>query len=162
MGQDESWFSAAEHFASAAVEGVGHLAETAAEDTVHAFEAAGSTAEEAASMVAPELQDLPVVGAVISGGEVLYHAGAAVVDGVEGDWDGAANQSLSMSESAANVATVGLLGAAEGAWDLGNAAGGGDEHSTAHGWIHQGLEATGNALGDAAYDAVQYVEGNSQ
>jgi hypothetical protein len=43
---------------------------------------------------------------------------------------------------------------AEGAWDIGNAAFGGGEATTAHGLIDGGMHAIGDWLGDEAYKLV--------
>jgi len=120
----ESWLDAAEHAASAGLDVLGEGVQAVGEFAVNEVAAVGETA---------------------------YHAGAAVYDGVTGDWDAAANQSLSMSESALNFVTGGALGAGEAAWDTGNAAAGGDEQGTAHGTVMEELQDAGNWLGDEAY-----------
>lgn len=149
-----SWFEGVEHTLDGGLEAAGHLVESAGEDAAHAFEAAGATAEDAAKLVASDADMIPGVSEVVSVGQTAYHAGAAIGDAISGDWDGAADQSLSMAESAGNAATFGALGLAEGAWDLGNAAGGGDESTDAHHMIQSGLQAAGNWLGDTAYNLV--------
>jgi hypothetical protein len=149
-----SWFDGVEHTLDGGLEAAGHFIESAGEDAAHAFQAAGATAEDAAKLVASDADMIPGVSEVVSVAQTAYHAGAAIGDAVTGDWDGAADQSLSMAESAGNAATFGVLGLAEGAWDLGNAAGGGGESSDAHHMIQSGLQAAGNWLGDTAYNLV--------
>lgn len=149
-----SWFDGVEHTLDGGLEAAGHFIESAGEDAAHAFEAAGATAEDAAKLVASDADMIPGVSEVVSVAQTAYHAGAAIGDAVTGDWDGAADQSLSMAESAGNAATFGALGLAEGAWDIGNAAGGGGEGSDAHHMIQSGLQAAGNWLGDTAYNLV--------
>ncbi|SRR6266542_7083944 len=159
MGEEESsWSDALEHAASATVEFVGGAAETAIEGTKAAFEAAGATAGEAASFVSGDLEAVPVIGEVVSVGEVAYHAGAAIYDGATGDWNGAADQSLKMSESALNVATFGGFAAGEALWDAGNAIAGGDSSTSAHELYREGLNAAGDALGQGAYDLLNPSE----
>ncbi|HZU55984.1 MAG TPA: hypothetical protein VFA06_08980 [Actinocrinis sp.] len=149
-----SWFEGVEHTLDGGLEAAGHFIESAGEDAAHAFQAAGATAEDAAKLVASDADMIPGVSEVVSVAQTAYHAGAAIGDAVTGDWDGAADQSLSMAESAGNAATFGVLGLAEGAWDLGNAAGGGGESSDAHHMVQSGLQAAGNWLGDTAYNLV--------
>ena len=82
-------------------------------------------------------------------GQTAYHAGAAVYDGATGDWDGAASQSLSMSESAVNFLTHGAFGTAETAFDAGSG-----QADGAHDTILGGLKDAGEWLGDEAYNLV--------
>jgi hypothetical protein len=135
------------HYAAHAVEG-------ANEALSGAFEEAGVLAQDAEGLVSSEARAIPVIGEVAAVAGVAYHAGAAVYDGVAGDWDGAADQALSMSESAVGAATFGISGMIEGGWDLGNAAGGGDEETSAHGLIGGALHDAGDWLGDTAYDLI--------
>ncbi len=76
--------------------------------------------------------------------ETASHAGHAIYDGATGDWDGAAEESGEMANSALNVVTGGLLGDVEDGVD----AAGGDSH----GFIHDSLQSAGEWLGDKAYD----------
>jgi hypothetical protein len=59
-----------------------------------------------------------------------------------------------MATSAIGVATFGLSTLAEGAFDIGNAAGGGDEHTSAHGRIGEVLHDVGDSLGETVYDLI--------
>jgi hypothetical protein len=154
-GSDSSsWFDGVEHTVDGALEATGHFIESTGEQAASAFEAAGATAQDAAELVASDADVIPGVSEVASVLQTGYHAGAAIGDAVSGDWDGAADHALSMAESAGNAATFGGLGLAEGAWDLGNAAGGGGEGSDAHHMIQSGLQSAGNWLGDTAYNLV--------
>ena len=159
---ESSWGEALEHAASAGVEFIGGAAETAIEGTKAAFEAAGATAGEAASFVSGDLEAVPVIGEVVSVGEVAYHAGKAVYDGATGDWDGAADQSLRMSESALNVATFGGVAAGEAIWDAGNAIAGGDSSTSAHELFGGALKSAGEAMGDGMYDLLNPSEAGAQ
>jgi hypothetical protein len=76
--------------------------------------------------------------------ETAVHAGKAIYDGATGDWDGAAEESGEMANSALNVATGGILGDVEDGVD----AAGGDSH----GFIHDTLKDAGEWLGDKAYE----------
>lgn len=78
-----------------------------------------------------------------------YHAAAAVYDGATGDWDGAASQSLSMSESAVNFLTGGALDLGETTYDAVTG-----EADGAHDTILGGLKDAGEWLGDEAYDLI--------
>jgi hypothetical protein len=156
-----SWYEGIEHTLDGGLEAAGHAVESAGEAAKGAFEAAGATAEDAASLVASDADMIPGLSEVVSVGQTAYHAGAAIGDAVTGDWDGAADQSLSMAESAGNAATFGALGLAEGAWDIGNAAGGGGEDSDAHHMIQSGLQAAGNWLGDTAYNLINGDDSSS-
>jgi hypothetical protein len=161
---DESgggWLEGVEHVADGALEAVGHGIESAGETAVHAFEAVGTTAEDAAKLVASDADVIPGISEVVSVAQTAYHAGAAIGDAVTGDWDGAADHALSMSESAANAATFGVVGLAEGAYDLGNAAAGGGESNDAHHGIGGLLQSAGNWLGDEAYDLVHGSDDSS-
>lgn len=75
----------------------------------------------------------------------VVHAGEGVVDAVEGDWDGAADSSLSMSESAIGVATGGISEAVEMGWD---AIAGQTGLPDAHEALKDGTEAAGDLLSD--------------
>lgn len=83
--------------------------------------------------------------------ETAVHAGEGVYDAAKGDWDGAADSSLSMSESAIGVATGGLSELAETGWDA-------VAHETglptAHEALHESTQAAGNALGDGLFNLV--------
>ena len=151
---DSSWFDGIEHSVDGALELAGHAIESAGEATADAFVAAGATAEDAARMAASDLDVIPGVSEVVSVAQTAYHAGAAIGDAVTGDWDGAADQSLSMAESAANAATFGAVGLAEGAYDLYNASSGGAEGTDAHHEIAGALQTAGTWLGDETYDLV--------
>lgn len=110
-------------------------------------------------------EDLPVIGAAIGVGETAYHAVAGVGDMVEGDWDGAAHQMGSMANSAANVATGGLLGMAEAGFDAtmtgARAAGATDEEApSSENMIQRGLQSAGEWLGDKAYELVHGDDSN--
>jgi hypothetical protein len=90
----------------------------------------------------------PDVAGVVETGA---HGVDAIIHGAQGDWDKAADSSLSMSESALNVATGGIFGAAESVGDdISHALGGPDIHDA----INTGLHDAGNALGDATFDLV--------
>ena len=161
---DESgggWLEGVEHVADGALEAVGHGIESAGETAAHAFEAVGTTAEDAAKLVASDADVIPGVSEVVSVAQTAYHAGAAIGDAVTGDWDGAADHALSMSESAANAATFGAVGLAEGAYDLANAADGGGESTDAHHEIGGMLQSAGNWLGDTAYNLVNGSDDSS-
>jgi hypothetical protein len=83
--------------------------------------------------------------------ETGAHAADAIIQGAQGNWDKAADASLSMSESALNVATGGIFGAAESVGDdISHALGGPDIHAA----INTGLHDVGDALGDATFDLV--------
>ncbi|HEV2372913.1 MAG TPA: hypothetical protein VGS19_12170 [Streptosporangiaceae bacterium] len=140
--------------AEGALDATGHFIENAAEEGAKAFEAAGATAEDAANLVGSDAEAIPVLGEAVSIGETAYHAGAAIGSAITGDWDGAADHAGSMAESALSAATGGVTGMMEGAFDIGNAAGGGGEGTSAHHEIMSGLEAAGNWLGDEAYNLV--------
>jgi len=161
---DESgggWLEGVEHVADGALEAVGHGIESAGETAAHAFEAVGTTAEDAAKLVASDADVIPGISEVVSVAQTAYHAGAAIGDAVTGDWDGAADHALSMSESAANAATFGAVGLAEGAYDLANAADGGGESTDAHHEIGGMLQGAGNWLGDTAYNLVNGSDDSS-
>lgn len=157
MADDDSgssWWDGIEHVAEGALDATGHAIEWAGEETASAFEAAGATAEEAAQMAASDLDVIPGVSEVVSVAQTAYHASAAIGDAVVGDWNGAADQSLSMAESAANAATFGVVGLAEGAYDMYNASEGGGESTDAHHEVSGALQTAGNWLGDQTYDLV--------
>lgn len=124
-------------------DGVGEFAE----GTVHYV-------EEGASDVAGAAEDTPGVGAVISVGETAYHGAAAVYDGATGDWQGAQSNSMAMSEDAIGVVTGGVSKMVEGVYDLGNAATGGDDSTSAHGSLVNATTDAGNWVGDHVYDLV--------
>ncbi|HEY3872832.1 MAG TPA: hypothetical protein VGM10_31030 [Actinocrinis sp.] len=93
-------------------------------------------------------EEKPDVAGVVETGA---HAADAVVHAAHGDWDKAADSSLSMSESALNVATGGIFGAVESVGDtVSHALGGPDIHEA----INTGLHAAGDALGDGMFDLV--------
>ena len=158
---DGSWGEGLLHTAEGALEETSHFIETTAEEGAKAFEAAGASAEDAAKLVESDADMIPGVSEVASAAEVGWHAGAAVGSAVSGDWDGAADHALSMSESAANFASFGVAGLAEGAFDLGGAAAGGGEGSDAHHEILGGLKAAGDWLGDEAYNLVHGDDASS-
>jgi hypothetical protein len=90
----------------------------------------------------------PDVAGVVETGA---HAADAVIHAAQGDWDKAADSSLSMSESALNVATGGIFGAAESVGDdISHSLGGPDIHEA----INTGAHAAGDALGDGMFDLV--------
>lgn len=77
--------------------------------------------------------------------ETGEHAVEGVLDAASGNWDAAADDALSMSESALGVATMGLSKEAEKEWDkMASSAG----LPTAHEALHTATQAAGNALGD--------------
>jgi hypothetical protein len=77
--------------------------------------------------------------------ETGLHAAEGVYDAATGNWDGAADSSLSMSEAALGVATAGISTAAEAGWDA-------IAHETglpsAHDGLNHLLQDAGNAIGD--------------
>ena len=156
-----SWGEGLLQTAEGALDATGHFIENTAEEGAKAFEAAGATAEDAANLVGSDAQAIPVLGEAVSIGETAYHAGAAIGSAVSGDWDGAADHAGSMAESALSAATGGVTGMMEGAFDLGNAAGGGGEDSSAHSEIMGGLQAAGNWLGDTAYNLINGGDSSS-
>lgn len=160
-GGDSSWFEGIEHTVDGGLEAAGHFIESSGEAAAGAFEAAGATAEDAARLVASDADVIPGISEVASVLQTGYHAGAAIGDAISGDWDGAADQSLSMAESAGNAATFGGLGLAEGAVDLVNAASGGDESTDSHHLIQSALQGAGNWLGDEAYNLVHGGDSDS-
>ena len=160
-GGDSSWFEGIEHTVDGGLEAAGHFIESTGEEAVGAFEAAGATAEDAARLVASDADVIPGISEVASVVQTGYHAGAAIGDAISGDWDGAADQSLSMAESAGNAATFGGLGLAEGAVDLVNAAAGGDESTDSHHLLQSALQGAGNWLGDEAYNLVHGGDSDS-
>jgi hypothetical protein len=95
---------------------------------------------------------LSEVGEDITGvAETGLHAAEGVADAVTGNWDGAADGALSMSESALGVATGGVSELAEAGWDA-------VAHETglpsAHEALHDATQAAGNALGDGLHSLV--------
>lgn len=160
-GGDSSWFEGIEHTVDGGLEAAGHFIESTGEAAAGAFEAAGATAEDAAKLVASEADVIPGISEVASIAQTGYHAGAAIGDAITGDWDGAADQSLSMAESAGNAATFGGLGLAEGAVDLVNAAAGGGESTDSHHLLQSALQGAGNWLGDEAYSLVHGGDSDS-
>jgi hypothetical protein len=95
---------------------------------------------------------LSEVGEDIAGvAETGLHAAEGVADAVTGNWDGAADGALSMSESALGVATGGVSELAEAGWDA-------VAHETglpsAHEALHDATQAVGNALGDGLHALV--------
>jgi hypothetical protein len=92
-----------------------------------------------------------VMGDIAGVGETALHGVEGVRDAANGDWDGAADSSLSMSESAVGVATGGLSELAEAGWDAATA---GTGLPTAHEALHDATQAAGNAIGDGMFDLV--------
>lgn len=89
---------------------------------------------------------LSEIGDDIAGvAETAGHAVEGVADAVTGNWDGAADSALSMSESALGVATGGVSEALEAGWDKVAEATG---LPSAHEALHDATQAVGNALGD--------------
>jgi hypothetical protein len=92
-----------------------------------------------------------VMGDIAGVGETALHGAEGIGSAIGGDWDGAADSSLSMSESALGVATGGISELAEAGWDSVTA---GTGLPTAHEALHDGTQAAGNALGDGMFDLV--------
>lgn len=92
-----------------------------------------------------------VMGDIAGVGETALHGVEGIGNAVSGDWDGAADSSLSMSESALGVATGGVSELAEAGWDAATA---GTGLPTAHEALQQGTQAAGNAIGDGMFDLV--------
>lgn len=92
-----------------------------------------------------------VMGDIAGVGETALNAVEGVGHAAGGDWDGAADSSLSMSESAIGVATGGISELAEAGWDA-------VAHETglpsAHEALHDATQAAGNAIGDGMFDLV--------
>jgi hypothetical protein len=151
---DDGFFEGLEELGEGALHYAAHAVEGANETLVGAFEEAGVLAQDAEGLVSGEARAIPVIGEVAAVAGVVYHAGAAVYDGATGDWDGAADHSLSMSESALGAATFGVSGMVEGGWDVGNGLGGGGEETSAHGLIGGALHDAGDWLGDTAYNLI--------
>ena len=87
-------------------------------------------------------------------GGVAETAGAGVegiVDGANGNWDGAADHALSMTEGALGVATGGVFTAAESGLDaVSHAMGGPSMHDA----MNLGAQQAGGAIGDGMFDLV--------
>ncbi len=92
-----------------------------------------------------------VMGDLAGVGETVLNAGEGIGHAIGGDWNGAADSSLSMSESAIGVATGGISELAEAGWD---AATDGTGLPTAHEALHDATQAAGNAIGDGMFDLV--------
>ncbi|HEU5334183.1 MAG TPA: hypothetical protein VFU73_15490 [Actinocrinis sp.] len=117
---------------------------------LHGVESLGSAALHGAEAVgegvvhAVENEGADIVGAA-------YHGGAAIGDAISGDWDGAANEAISMSGDALGAATGGVTDLIGDGYD---AIAGATGLPSAHELVHDGTQAVGNALGDAAYNLV--------
>jgi hypothetical protein len=83
------------------------------------------------------------------------HAAEGVSAAAAGNWDGAADSALSMSESALGVATVGLSTAAEEAWDTAT-------KDTGLPTAHEGLNSVGHAVGGALGTGLENLVGDDQ
>lgn len=87
---------------------------------------------------------------VVGVAETGIHAAEGIYNAATGDWDGAADASQSMAESAIGVATGGLSELAEAGWDALKP----DDMPSAHEAIHDGLQAAGEFLGDGLHSLV--------
>ncbi|HTS96566.1 MAG TPA: hypothetical protein VMI33_08080 [Streptosporangiaceae bacterium] len=103
--------------------------------------------ESAAGEIGPE----EVVGTAEAG----LHAAAAVANAAAGNWDGAADGALSMSESALGVATFGASTALEEGWDT-------VAKDTGLPSAHEGLAAITHAGGDLLGGGVESLVGDEQ
>ena len=112
------------------------------------LDGAADQAQKAGESLIDAAVDSPV-GSLVHGAVDL---GTAVYDGATGDWDGAASHALSMSEDMLDGVTDGAFGIGEeavtGALHLGGV------DMSAHDAILGGLHQAGDALGDAAYNAI--------
>ena len=124
---------------------------------------------EVASEAIAGAEDLPVIGGVVGGVEVGIHGATAISDGLEGDWEGAADETVHAGESLLSAATGGAFGMLEGGLDMINSATGGGEDTTAHAaimamddTIAQAAVDSGVAGGvaDAVADAGEYLFGD--
>jgi hypothetical protein len=91
------------------------------------------------------------MGDIAGVGETALHGAEGIGSAIGGDWDGAADSSLSMSESAIGVATGGISELAESGWDAIA------DHTglpSAHEALHDATQAAGNAIGDGMFDLV--------
>ncbi len=103
--------------------------------------------ESAAEEIGPE----EVVGTAEAG----LHAVAGVAHAAAGDWDGAADSALSMSESALGVATLGASSAVEEGWDT-------VAKDTGLPSAHEALGALTHAGGDLLGSGVESLVGDDQ
>jgi len=117
---------------------------------LHGVESLGSTALHGVEAVGEGVVDVVEnEGEDIAG--AAYHGAKALGDAVTGDWDGAANEAISMSGDALGAATGGVTDLIGDGYD---AIAGATGLPSAHELVHDGTQAVGNALGDAAYDLV--------
>ena len=83
--------------------------------------------------------------------EVVPDAAEAVMHAAEGDWDAAADSSLSMSEAAIDVATGGVYGLITDGVDMALEAFDLPDHHTL---MNEGAQGVGEIIGDAMFDLV--------
>jgi hypothetical protein len=116
-----------------------HGVESLGSAALHGVEAVG---EGVAHVVEHEGED--IAGAA-------YHGAKAIGDAVTGDWDGAANEAISMSGDALGAATGGVTDLIGDGYD---ALAGATGLPSAHDLVHDATQAAGNFLGDTAYNLV--------
>ncbi len=93
------------------------------------------------------------VGEALGVAHVAMHLGQAVHAGMQGDWDKASQHSLSMSIAAADVASGGILGAAQAGFDATAAAAkeGGVPALTSEEWAQKGILGLAGSLADGVF-----------
>lgn len=116
-----------------------HGVESLGGAALHGVEAVG---EGVAHVVENEGED--IAGAA-------YHGAKAIGDAVTGDWDGAADEAISMSGDALGAATGGVTDLIGDGYD---ALAGATGLPSAHDLVHDATQAAGNFLGDTAYNLV--------
>jgi hypothetical protein len=87
--------------------------------------------------------------------ETGLHAAEGIYQGATGNWDGAADSALSMSESALGVASLGITTAAEAGWDA-------IASETGLPSAHDGLNHLAQDAGDAIGDGLEHLVGDDQ
>jgi len=104
---------------------------------------------------AAEELGLEGAGEVVDVAETGLHAAEGIYDAVTGNWDGAADSALSMSESALGVATGGLSTLAEEGWDV-------VAKEAGLPAAHEALSAATHAAGDALGAGLESLVGDDQ